>query len=237
VAKKSESNDRRRRIEEIKKQQKSSERRTTYIFVVVAVVLAAGLIASAVIFGGAGAGEVELSTFGTAKADAGCADVVEADKELTGQHVGPGASSAELAAITTVQYATTPPTGGDHYLQTAPPNKGFYDRDDAIQPERLVHNLEHGYVVVWYDKGASDDDVDTLRSISRNVSDVSSTFGPKFIVAPYEREDFADDANIGMTGWGASQLCTGVSGEAIQAFVDDYRAGGKKAKAPEPNAG
>ncbi|HVE63931.1 MAG TPA: DUF3105 domain-containing protein [Mycobacteriales bacterium] len=237
MAKKSESNDRRRRIEEIKKQQKSSERRTTYVFVGVAVLVAAGLIASAVLFGGAGSDTLALNTFGVPQADAGCGDVVEADKELTGQHVGPGVEDPKLAAIGQVSYATTPPTGGDHYLQTAAPNKQFYDRDDDILPERLVHNLEHGYVVVWYDKQASGDDLKQLRGISKNVSDVSSAFGPKFIVAPYTRGDFEGEKNIGMTAWGASRLCDGVSGEAIEAFVKDYRAGGKKAKAPEPNAG
>ncbi len=239
MAKKSENNDRRRRIEEIKKQQKNTERRTTYIFVGIAVLLAAGLIASAVVFGGSD-DDAALTALGTPKADAGCTDPVEADKELSGQHVGPGASDAKLAGITQVSYATTPPTGGDHYLQAAAPNKLFYDRDDVIQPERLVHNLEHGYVVVWYDKQASGDDLDTLRKISRNISEITDRRfggGPKLIVAPYNRGDFEGDNNIGMTSWGASQMCKGVSGEAIQGFIGDYRADGPKSKAPEKAAG
>ena len=237
MAKKSDSNDRRRRVTDLKAQQKKAERRTTIVFVVIAVLVAAGLIAAAVVFGG-GAGGIDIASLGAKKAAASCDEVNVTDGDISGQHVGPGASSEELASRTFVQYATTPPTGGDHYLQTAPANKNFYDRDDAMLPERLVHNLEHGYVVVWYDEQASDDDVDKLRQIAKNVKKVSDRFGRKFIVAPYDRGDFAGDKNVGLTAWGASQLCERASGEAIKAFIDDFRApGGSKAKAPEPNAG
>lgn len=230
-------NDRKRRIDDIKTQQKKSERRVTYVFVGVAIVLASALIAGAVL-STRGGGDAAISTLGVGRADAGCDEVKESTEEFSARHVGPGASSAELAAITSVTYSTIPPTGGDMFSDTAPPNRAFYDRDEVIAPERLVHNLEHGYVVVWYDKQTSDDDIAELRRLSRSVSDTGPRFGPKFIVVPYTRGDFAGEANIGLTAWGALQLCEGVSGEVVDAFLDDYRApGGAKSKAPEGASG
>lgn len=240
MAKKPASNDRRKRIDDIRTQQKKAERRTTYLFVGVAIVLAGGLIAGAVIFGGGGTGEVALDAIGVKKADAGCGEVKEADKELGGQHVGPGAQDEKLRNVQTVTYETIPPTGGDHYGQTAAPNKQFYDRDDAVdaRPENLVHNLEHGYVVVWYDGQAGDDDVKELERVARNVENAGPRYGPKLIVAPYTRGDFEGENNIGLSAWGVSQLCESVSGEVIDDFVHEYRGpDGPKSKAPEKAAG
>jgi hypothetical protein len=45
-----------------------------------------------------------------------------------------------------VEYRTNPPTDGTHFAQAA--DDGAYD--DPPSDEQLVHNLEHGRVVVWF---------------------------------------------------------------------------------------
>ncbi|NLG96970.1 MAG: DUF3105 domain-containing protein [Chloroflexi bacterium] len=50
-------------------------------------------------------------------------------------------------------YQTDPPTGGRHYPATYP--AGFYDEEDVENLPKnyegyLVHNLEHGYIIFWY---------------------------------------------------------------------------------------
>jgi uncharacterized protein DUF3105 len=45
-----------------------------------------------------------------------------------------------------VKYRTNPPTDGKHYFQ--PAKDGAYDNPPPDQ--QLVHNLEHGRVVVWF---------------------------------------------------------------------------------------
>jgi len=223
VAKKPDANDRRRRVSDMKAQQKKAERRTTYIFVAVAALAAAALIGGAVTFGGGGGGRLDVRTLGEKEADAKCGEVEVASTPPTGQHVD-GA----------VNYATTPPTGGDHSGSTAPANRHFYDRDGDVGPERLVHNLEHGYVVAWYDEQASDDEINALRTISKNVSDAGPSYGRKFIVAPHLRGNFEGDNNVAISAWGASQLCGEVSGEAIDDFLNDFRGpDGPKSTAPE----
>lgn len=47
-----------------------------------------------------------------------------------------------------ISYPTDPPTSGIHWPDWTEP--GFYS--DPQRPERLVHALEHGNVVVYYDK-------------------------------------------------------------------------------------
>ncbi len=46
-----------------------------------------------------------------------------------------------------IDYKFNPPTSGDHYPSWI--SKGFYDtpRPDG----NLVHSLEHGYIIIWYD--------------------------------------------------------------------------------------
>jgi hypothetical protein len=43
-------------------------------------------------------------------------------------------------------WSTTPPDGGQHYYTPAPFN--FYD--EVVPPKIVVHNEEHGGVIIWY---------------------------------------------------------------------------------------
>ena len=47
-----------------------------------------------------------------------------------------------------VPYGTEYPTSGPHNPSPIPP--GFYK--DALPPERLVHSLEHGNIIIYYDE-------------------------------------------------------------------------------------
>ena len=46
-----------------------------------------------------------------------------------------------------LDYKFNPPTSGDHYPSWI--SKGFFDEPRA--DGNLVHSLEHGYVIIWYD--------------------------------------------------------------------------------------
>lgn len=48
---------------------------------------------------------------------------------------------------TVIDYKFNPPTSGNHYASWI--TKGFYDEPRA--DGNLVHSLEHGYIVLWYD--------------------------------------------------------------------------------------
>ena len=84
-------------------------------------------------------------------------------------------------------YATDPPAGGKHYPSTYQP--GFYDEEQASQlPANhegyLVHNLEHGYVIFWYNCAADPNlSCDDLKASIRKVMDSSGTH--KLIAFPW----------------------------------------------------
>ena len=118
---------------------------------------------------------------------------------------------------------STPPTSGDHL--GAPIAAGVYDSE---QDERaIVHNLEHGYVVIQY-RNVPEDQVNQLREFVRDRS------GSKLVLAPWsglERD------GVALTAWRNLETLERVNLTVIRAFVDDYMVpGGAKSRAPEPFA-
>jgi uncharacterized protein DUF3105 len=118
---------------------------------------------------------------------------------------------------------SNPPTSGDHLGQPLPP--GVYDREQ--DPRALVHNLEHGYVVILY-KGIPADQVEQLTKF------VEARDGSKLILAPYTA---LDSNGVALTAWQNLEAMQRVNMDVVQAFVNDFMVpGGAKSVAPEPTA-
>jgi hypothetical protein len=60
-----------------------------------------------------------------------------------------------------VQYATNPPTGGNHFIQ--PSEDNAYSQ--APQDEELVHSLEHGRVIIWFKPSLPEDARANLKAL------------------------------------------------------------------------
>ena len=118
---------------------------------------------------------------------------------------------------------SNPPTSGDHLAAPLPP--GVYDNEQ--DPRALVHNLEHGYVVIFY-KGIPADQLDQLRQF------VEARDDSKLVLAPYS----GLEANgVALTAWRNLELLQRVNMDVVQAFVNDYMVpGATRSTAPEPNA-
>ncbi|HEV2888799.1 MAG TPA: DUF3105 domain-containing protein [Frankiaceae bacterium] len=221
MAKRTPENDRRRLIEEQRKKARAQERRKTVATIVICTVLGALLIGASVYFGtkGGGKGDSNLAMrdVGLASEAAACSPVKE--EEVTGE-------STHVSEP--VQYNPAPPTSGSHNPTWLPVGrKRFYSRDDNPMPEMAVHNLEHAYVVVWYDSRATDEQLDRLR-------DAADAAKAKFLVVPWTRGDFTGEKHIVLTAWGFRQECSDVSGAVIDDFIKAH--GGQAGKAPEKNA-
>lgn len=123
------------------------------------------------------------------------------------------------------QYNSDPPTSGLHYASEA--EAGFYDENIYAYPAGyLVHNLEHGYVIFWYNCDLLDEAGCTnLKSQIRTVMD--DLGGAKMIAYPWN----SIDVPLVMTSWGRLQRFEIFDAEQAKAF---YRA--NLNKAPEPNA-
>lgn len=230
--------DRRARLEEMKRAQRAKERRQTGLFIGIAVLIGLALIAVP----GVGLyndwrndpARRPVTDFGVATAAASCDAVQTTPAAGQGDHVGPGTPQPEL---TTVKYATVPPTFGQHYADTAGFDRDFYTSEDRPRMERLVHNLEHGYTVIWYDDTVEGEQLEALRDL---VTKLRSDDATRFVIASAwdpAYGAFPDGKHIGLAHWGAKQgvrqLCGSVSGEAVDAFMRKY----PKSDSPEPLGG
>jgi Protein of unknown function (DUF3105) len=118
---------------------------------------------------------------------------------------------------------SNPPTSGDHLATPMPP--GVYDGDQDMRA--LVHNLEHGYVVILY-KGIPADQVDQLRQF------VEARNRAKLVLAPWSG---LDSNGVTLTAWQNLETMQRVNMDVVQAFVNDYMVPvASRSTAPEPNA-
>jgi hypothetical protein len=137
--------DRRARVEELKRQQQAQERKKTLLLALIGIGVAAVLIvpSSLVLVHRNHQKHRDPATVGVSAAAAQC-DAVKIDPATGGQD--------HVDAKTHVDYATVPPSSGRHFQFPADVNeRGFYTTKDTPTVEQLVHNLEHGYTIVWYD--------------------------------------------------------------------------------------
>jgi Protein of unknown function (DUF3105) len=244
VAKKTVDRDRKAKIAEMQRQAKAAERRRTLLIVgsaVAVVVLIAGAVGFAILRDDSRVPGGSLASLGVAASAASC-DPVTTDKAAGGSvHVGPGTAKAN---ITRVKYSTVPPTSGEHFASPAFPARQFYTVDDRPKMETLVHNLEHGYTILWYDASTTAKQVATLKAISKQAN-ASSDASNKFIVSAWDPSygAFPAGKHFALSHWAADpsdlnkqsghrELCGDVSGEVVQKFIAAY----PHTMAPEPNA-
>lgn len=123
------------------------------------------------------------------------------------------------------EYNSDPPTSGPHYPEEA--GAGFHDTNSYTYPAGyLVHNLEHGYVIFWYncDILAESACADLKTQIKSVMDDLGGT---KLIAYPWP----SLDVPIALTSWGRIQKFETFDADQAKAF---YRA--NLNRAPEPNA-
>src|SRR3989304_5939314 len=123
------------------------------------------------------------------------------------------------------QYNSDPPTSGLHYADEL--DAGFYETNNYQYPAGyLVHNLEHGYVLFWYNYDLLDEAACTdLKSKINSVMDELG--GTKLIAYPWP----SLDVPLVMTSWGRLEKFESFDADKAKAF---YRA--NLNKAPEPDA-
>ncbi|HSG44341.1 MAG TPA: DUF3105 domain-containing protein [Anaerolineales bacterium] len=123
------------------------------------------------------------------------------------------------------QYNSDPPTSGPHYANEL--NAGFYESNNYPYPAGyLVHNLEHGYVIFWYNcELLNESACSELKSQIRQVMDELGNV--KLIAYPWT----SIDVPLVMTSWGRLQRFESFDAEAAKNF---YRS--NLNRAPEPGA-
>jgi hypothetical protein len=126
-------------------------------------------------------------------------------------------------------YNSNPPTSGSHYPTTF--EAGFYTEEAAASlppfPEGyLVHNLEHGYVVFWYNCGLLEPAA--CEEMRGRIQAVMEEFdGVKLIAFPWP----SIEVPVVLTSWGRMETMERFDERLARNFVRRNRN-----QAPEPEA-
>ncbi len=227
--------DRQAVIDSIRKKQAGTEKRRGFALV------GASILVALVIIGAAAYQPIknwwDLRSFDSQAIEAigapasDCGEITT--KKATGgqDHVEPG---------TPLQFEDSPPAFGQHYNVWDGIERKLYNESDRPDVGELVHNLEHGYTILWYDEtvAGSEAMMDDLRGIASKKSSTTN-LRDKFKAVPWTSEDgdpFPSGQHVAMTHWsvggeaageggeqvGVFQYCSAPSGEALDAFMEQY---------------
>lgn len=230
---------RRQLIEQMQRDQTRADRRCTLLIVLASTLVALAIIAYPAIrlVQDSRARNTPLADLGVAAAQASCGKVIEDKTEGNLDHKPEG---------TPLTYAVSPPSSGSHYPNPAAFDKKFYSPQDRPPLGKLVHNLEHGYTILWYAESVTQDKakLDVVERVAKTYSSSGQT--GKFIAAPYKSSDggppWPARKNFALSHWGGGEasaqkgyreFCGDLSGAAVKDFTDRYPA----TDSPEPNAG
>lgn len=236
------------KIDAIRSQQKSAERRRGFAIVGVCAVVALLIVGAAAYqpvknwWDGRKFDELKLSSIGAPASV--CGDIEKKDATGNNDHRPTGEQ---------ITYDTAPVASGPHWNEAgvapAPFARKFYTAEDRPELEALVHNLEHGYSILWYDSTVADDAeaLGQVKAIAEKFEG-SDNFRSKFIAAPWTGQDgesFPEGQHVAFTHWsiggdgdpsgeqqGIFQYCSAPSGAALEEFMNEY----PYTDTPEPNA-
>ncbi len=181
---------RQERIAVARKRQQAKRRKQVVVAIVLLVAVAGGT------WFAIQRSQGQKAAFASAAEQAGCGDI-ESFEDEGQRHLDPNEQFAD--------YKTNPPTSGPHRLQPAP--WGSYR--EAPERETLVHNLEHGGIVIFY-KDLTDDQVDELDEFAdSHVDGVISAPDPDI------------EKPIAIAAWRHSQQCDRLNTKAVEGFIQE----------------
>jgi len=234
--------DRRAVVEQMRRDQKKAERRRTIVVISACVVVALVIVGLAAIplLKQNSLTSGELAGIGASEKAAACSPIQTKKANGNQQHKPQG---------TPISYDDAPPAFGPHWPSPAPFERKFYTADDRPEVEFLVHNLEHGYTLLWYDDtiAKSSDQLAVVKAIAKKYEG-SQKLTDKFIAVPWTSKDgkaFPSGKHVALTHWSAGgdpsevskqkgvwQYCGDPSGAVVQRFMKEY----PYSDSPEPQA-
>ncbi len=239
--------DRRERAARMQAEQKAGERRRLLV-VVGACVAVIAIIGAAVTWAVRSEQNKKAEAISAISGDvaaASCDAVTDDPASGSSDHVGPGTSTPD---VTRIDYATVPPSSGQHFVSPALEQRRVYTVADAPPVENLVHNLEHGYTILWYDPSVEKADAASFDALATRVNAMKESAG-KFLVTPWDvsRGAFPDGKKYALSHWSADvdaqtgkvgnqmghrQLCGGLNTSVVEDFVKAH----PWSSTPEPGA-
>lgn len=249
------SSDRRAAVDKIRRDAKRADQRQGRIILTVAIMIALLIVGTAAFkpvkdwWDLRSLNNVELADLGAKASVCGPRMLKAAEGEQ--DHVDPGMP---------VDYSTQPipPAFGKHETYPDAITRKMYTEKDRPRVEMLVHNLEHGYTILWYDDTVAKDDeqMKALRAIAAKFKG-EDDYRLKVKLVPWTKADgkaFPKGQHVAMTHWAKSipeedeglakeakvtgaagvwTYCSEVSGDALKKFMVLY----PYLNSPEPTAG
>jgi hypothetical protein len=181
-------------------------------------------VVAAIAFGGGSSGSAEAAVAKTMAA-AGCtykSAPPKPPKNPNGYH----ADVPSLSTPTKGLWRTFPPSGGAHYAQWAV--WGFYR--SPVNPRQVVHNEEHGGVIIWWGPEVPASTVDKLEAFYREKPEGMfgtpiAGLGKKIALTAWSGDPSKYYRN-GYYGVGHLAICSSYDEKAFAAFRDAFRGKG-----------
>ena len=128
-------------------------------------------------------------------------------------------------------YSSVPGASGPHWEPSGVANWGVYATPQ--NESQVIHNLEHGGIVIWYDPALVDDaEISELASYVEGQVQSGISGRYKFILSPWGG-NVELGAAVAVTAWRHLLKLDAVDMDAIRAFAD----ASYLRYAPEPNGG
>lgn len=157
-----------------------------------------------------GGGKASAAGVETAMQQAGC--TLKTAEATSRRHV--------TSFTAKIEYNTDPPSNGSHYFQ--PAIWDFYTT--AADPVQVVHNEEHGGVILWWGDNVPSSTVDALRRFYDSSPD--GVLGTPYAKLGSKVALTAWTAPSGGMGEGRVAVCPTFNEAAFKAFRDAYRGKG-----------
>ena len=170
---------------------------------------------------------VGVALYVTQLAGGGSADGIEASsldasgdaERLADVEQFPNQGNQHVDSGTTVDYAQSPPLSGPHY--NVPTEGGYYE---GTQPAgNIVHALEHGAVVIYYDPAANGSAAGTDKTPEQSLRDFAATHNGRWrsvIVVPNPTQN--PEADYVLTAWRNRLYMDSYDARTVHAFLSEF---------------
>jgi len=133
----------------------------------------------------------------------------------------PNKSRKHVTSLTTkIPYNTVPPSNGSHYF--SPAIWDFYT--EPANPIQVVHNEEHGGVILWWGNRVPESTISQLRSFYNESPD--AMLGTPYPALGSKVAISAWTSPAGGNGEGHVAVCPTFNEKAFSTFRDAYRGKG-----------
>jgi Protein of unknown function (DUF3105) len=196
-----------------------------------AVAIAALVIVVVATSGGSGGSGPSAAGVKRAMVAAGCTyrtvTPLPPKKDPTALKGGYHADVPSLTTPTTGLWSTSPPSAGAHYGAWAV--WGFYRQ--PVNPRQVVHNEEHGGVIIWWGPKVPGSTINKLESFYAEKSDGMfgtpyAGLGNKIALTAWSGDSNHVYYQKGYYGLGHIAICSGFNEKAFTTFRDAFRGKG-----------